>query len=137
LTGSHLELAIEGRKLAYTVRFTSNKAVAGRRRQSHCRKWCHVTSGDRKWPGSDVIDRKSPGSGCGRPETCVYCAFHFLQGCNSKQEALTWQERTSRDRRWRYLTGSHLELAVEGPKLAYTVRFTSNKAMAGRRRKSR
>jgi len=54
LTGSHLEVAVEGRKLAYTVHFTSYKAVA-RRRQSRDGKCRHVTSGDLKWPGSDVI----------------------------------------------------------------------------------
>jgi len=35
--------------------FMLYKAVARRRRQSRDRKWRHVTSGDRKWPGSDVI----------------------------------------------------------------------------------
>ena len=38
LTGSHLEVAVEGRKLLYTVSFTSYKAVAHRRRQSRDRK---------------------------------------------------------------------------------------------------
>ena len=33
-----LEVAVEGRKLAYTVHFTSYKAVARRRRQSCDRK---------------------------------------------------------------------------------------------------
>jgi len=154
LNGSHLKVAVEGRKLAYTVHFTSYKPVACRRRQSRDRKWRHVTSGDRTWLGSDVIspqvtwkwlykaeariyrafhflqaiarrsrqsrdriwrsvpqvigsdpeltsfDRKSPGSGCRRPKTRVYCAFHFLQGCSSEEEAVTWQEMTSRDLRW-------------------------------------
>jgi len=55
LTGSLLEVAVEGRKLAYTVHFTSYKAVARWRRQSRDRKWRHITSGGRKWPGSDVV----------------------------------------------------------------------------------
>jgi len=55
LIGSLLEVDVEGRKLAYTVHFTSYKAVARSRRQSRDRKWRHVTSGDRKWPGSDFI----------------------------------------------------------------------------------
>ena len=38
LTGSHLQVAVEVRKLVYTVRFTSCKAVACRRR--------HVTAND-------------------------------------------------------------------------------------------
>jgi len=50
-----LEVAEEGRKLAYTIDFTSYKAVARRRRQSRDGKWRQVTSGDRKWPGSNVI----------------------------------------------------------------------------------
>jgi len=42
-------------KIAHTVHFTFHKAVARRRRQSRNRKWRHVTSGDRKWSGGDVI----------------------------------------------------------------------------------
>jgi len=38
LTGSHLEVAVEDRKLAYTVHFTSYKAEARRRRHSSDRK---------------------------------------------------------------------------------------------------
>jgi len=44
----HLEVIVEGQKVAYTVHFPSYKAVACRRRQSRDRKWCHMTSGDRK-----------------------------------------------------------------------------------------
>jgi len=55
LTGSHLEAAIEGRKLTYTVHFTFYKAVACRRRHSCHWKWWHVASGDRNWEGSDII----------------------------------------------------------------------------------
>jgi len=135
LTGSHIEGAVEGRKLAYTLHFTSYKAVAHRRRS-------HMTGNDVTWPkvtGSDIevtsFDRKSPGSGCRMPNTGEYCTFHFLQGCSLQEEAVTRQEMTSRDLRWqevilkwRHLTGSHLEVAVEGRKLAYTWDFTSYKA---------
>jgi len=55
LTGSHLEVAVEGRKLFYTGYFTSYKAVARKRRQSHGKKWRHVSSSDQNLPGSDVI----------------------------------------------------------------------------------
>jgi len=48
-----------------------------------------------------------------------------------------WQEMTSRDLRWaevtqkwRHLTGSHLEVAVKGWKLAYNVHFTFYKDVA-------
>jgi len=34
LTGSHLEMAVEVRKLGYTVHFTSYKAVDRKRRRS-------------------------------------------------------------------------------------------------------
>jgi len=104
----------------------------------------HVSSGDRKWPGSDVIWPKSPGSGCRKPKTRTDCTFHFLQGCSSQEEAVTWQEMTSRDlrcpevtRKWRHLTGSHQELAVEGQKLPYALHLTSYKALARERRHSR
>jgi len=50
-----VEAGVEGRKLAYTVHFISCKAVARIRRQSQGRKWRRETSGDQKWPGSDVI----------------------------------------------------------------------------------
>jgi len=99
-TGTHVEFAVEGWKLAYTVRFTSYKPVARRRRQSRDRKSRHVISGDRKRPGSDVIWLKSSGSSCRRPKIGVYCTFHFLQGCSSQDEAVTSQEMTSRDLRW-------------------------------------
>jgi len=55
LTGSSLEVAVQGHKRTYTVHFTSYKVVAGRKRQSRDRKGRHVTSGDRKWPASDII----------------------------------------------------------------------------------
>jgi len=193
--GSHLDLAVEGRKLVYTVHFTSFKAAARRRRHSRDRKWRHVTSGDRKLPGSGYLTgshlevavegrklaytvhfisykaehavggnhitgndvmravvtvsdpevtsfhRKSSGSSCRRLKTGIYFTFHFLQSCSSQEEEVTSQEMTSRDfrwpevnREWRDLTGRHLEVAVEGRKLAYTVHFTSYKAIVRRRR---
>jgi len=131
LSGSHLAVAVEGRKLAYSVRLTSYKAVARRRRQSRDTKWRHVTSGDRKWLGSDVIDRKSHGSTCRRQKTGIHCAFDFLHGCSSQEEAVTWQKITSHDqgtgsaRKWRYLTGSNVEVALEGRNLPYTVRLNA------------
>jgi len=143
LNGSHLEVAVEGRKPAYTVHFTSYKAVARRRRQSRDRKWRHVTSGDGSDPKVTSFYRKSPGSGCRRPKTGVYCTFHFLQGCSSQEGEVTWQETTSRDfrwpevsRKWRHLTGSHLEVALESRRLAYPVHFTPYKAVARRRRQT-
>jgi len=92
-------------------------------------------------PEGTSFRQKSPGSGCRMPITRIYCTFHFLQGCSSQEEAVTWQEMTSCDlrwllvtRKWRHLTGSHLEVAVDGRKLAYTLRFTSYKAISRRRR---
>jgi len=73
-----------------------------------------------------------------------FCAFDFLQGCRLQDEAVTWQEMTSRGlrwpkvtRKWLNLTGSHLEVAVKGRKPAYTVRLTCYKAVARRTRQSR
>jgi len=108
-----------------------------------------VTGNDVTWfqvtgsaPKLTSFDRKSPGSGCRSPKTGEYCTFHFLQGCSSP-EAATWLEMKSRDlrlpevtRNRRHYTGSHLELAVESRKLAYTVHFTSYKAVACRTRQS-
>jgi len=140
LTGSHLEVAIEGRKLPYTVHFTSYKALARSRRQSRDSKRRHVTGND---PEVSSLVRKAPRSGFRSPKTRIYCTFHFLQGCSSRWEAVTWQEITWRDlrwpevtRKWRHLIGSHLEVAVEGRKLVYTVHFTSYKALARSGRQS-
>jgi len=93
---------VEGRKLAYTLHFTLYKAVACGRRQSHDRKWPYVISGDRKWPGSDVIWPEVTWKLLLKVENWLYCTFHFLQRCSS-QEAITWQEMMSRnlsDRKW-------------------------------------
>jgi len=136
-------VAVEGQKLAYTVHFTSYKAVTHRRSQSRDRKWRHVTSGTRRDQEVTSFDRKSPGSCCRRPKTFIYCTYQFLKYSSAQEEAVTWQEMTSHDLRWPEmtwkwcnLTGSHLEVAVDGQKLVYTVHFTSYKAVA-RRRKSR
>jgi len=84
-----------------------------------------VTGSD---PEVTSFDRKSPGTGCRRSKMRVCCEFHLLPGCSSNGEAVTWQQMISRDltwlevtRKWRHLTGSHLEVAVEGRKLEYTV----------------
>ena len=89
LTGSHLELAVEGRKLAYTVHFTLYKA-------EHTGGGSHVTGNDvtrfevtRSDPEVMSFDQKSAGSGCMKAKSGVYCTFHFLQGCSSQEEAVT------------------------------------------------
>jgi len=143
LTGSHLEVAVEGRTLTYTVRFTSYKDVARRSRHSRDRKWRHVTLNDRKWPRSDVTWPESPGSGCRRRKlTCTVCFTSYKAVARWRRQArdrkrchvLRWPEVT---RKWRHLTASHLEVAVESRKLAYASCFTSYKAVAHRRRQSR
>jgi len=96
LNRSHLEVAVKGQKLAYTVHFTSYKAVARRRRQSRHRKWRHVTSETGSDPEVTSFDQKSPGGGCRRPKTCVYCTFHFLQ-------SLARRRRRSRYRKWHHV----------------------------------
>jgi len=142
LTGSHLEEAVEGRKLAYTVHFTSYKAVARRRKQSRDRKWRQGTSGDWKWPGSEVIWPSHLEVSVGGRKLTY--SVHF-----TVYKAVTRSRRRSRDRKWRdlrwpnvtrkwrHLTGSHLEVAVGGRKLSYTVHFTSYKAVARRGRQWR
>jgi len=123
LTGSQLEVAAEGRKLTYTVRLTSYKAVA-RRRQSLDRKRRHVASGDRKWLGSYVIWPEVT-KRLWKPGNCRILCVWLPTRLLLSGGAVTWQEMTSRDLRWpevtqkwRHLTGSHLEVAVEGRKLA-------------------
>jgi len=48
--------------------------------------WSQVTGSD---PEVASFERKSPGSGCRRPNTGEYCTFYFLQGCSSQEEAVT------------------------------------------------
>jgi len=105
LTGSPLEVAVQGRKLTYTVCFTSYKAVARRRKHLRDRKWHHVTSVTWSDPEVTSLNRKSLGRGCRRSKTHVYCTFYFLQCCSSQEEAVTWHE-TSCDLRERMWPGS-------------------------------
>ena len=49
----------------------------------------HVTGSD---PEMTSSQRKSPGSGCGRPISQVLGTFELLKGCNSQEVAVTWQE---------------------------------------------
>jgi len=89
-------------KTGYTVHFTY-KAVVRTRRQSRDWKWHHLTSGDRKWPGSDVIWTEVTWKCCRRPKTGVYCTFHYLQGLARRRRKST--DRNGRhvpsgDRKW-------------------------------------
>ena len=66
----------------------------------------HVTENDLTGPevtGSDPevtsFDRKSPGSGCRRPISQLLGTFKLLQGSNSQEVAVKWQEMTSQDRK--------------------------------------
>jgi len=117
LTGSILEVAVKGQKLSHRVHFIFYKAVACRRRQSRDREWRHVTSGDWKCPEVTSFDRNSTWSGCRRSKTRVYCTFHFLQGCSSQEEAVTWQEmtlETSGDQKWPGIHVIWSELTLKG-----------------------
>jgi len=110
-TGSHLEVAVEGLKLAYTIHFTSYNAVAPV-------GGSHVTVNDVTWPqvtGCDpqvTFDRKSPRSGYRRPKTRVSVHFtsynavasstrHSCEGNDVKrpQETGSEPEVTSFDRK--------------------------------------
>ena len=55
----------------------------------------HVTGSD---PEVTSYCRKSPGSGSRRPRNLVLGKFELLQGCNSQEVAVMWQEMTSHDR---------------------------------------
>jgi len=104
LIGSHLELAVEGRKLEYTVSFTSYEAVARIKRQSRDRKWRHMTSGDRKWPGSDVIWPDVTWNGVEKAENSRILWLWFPTRLYSHREAVTWKNRTWCDVRWLEVT---------------------------------
>ena len=54
----------------------------------------HVTGSD---PEVTSFEQKSPGRGCKRPIGQVLGTFKHLQGCHSKEVAVTGKEMTSRD----------------------------------------
>jgi len=96
-----------------------------------------MTSLDLRRPEVTSFDRKSPGSGC-RSKTGVYCAFYFIQDCCSQEEAVSWQEMTLRNfrwpevtRKWRHLTGSHLEAVADLGFLEGEFRFRRIMVIAG------
>jgi len=94
LTGSYQEVAVVGQKLTYIVCLTSYKAVARWRRQSHDRKWRHVTSGDRKWRHLTGNHLEVAVAGRKPPYT-VRLTFY---------KAVARRKRQSRDRKWRHVT---------------------------------
>ena len=49
--------------------------------------WQEMISGDLTCLEVTSFDRKSPGSGCGRPISQVLGTFEPLQGCNSQEVA--------------------------------------------------
>jgi len=100
VTGSHQEEGVEGQKLVYwTFHF-----LEGCSSQEEAVTWQKTTTRDLRWPEVTSFDWKSPGSGCRRSKTCVYCTFHYLQGSSSQEEAVTWQEIKSRELRWLEVT---------------------------------
>jgi len=104
LTGSHLKVAVEGRKLAYTVRFTSYKAVARGRNQSHDGKWRHMTLCDRKW--RHLTGRHVKVAVEGRK---LACTVHFIS-----YKAVA-RRKKSRDRKWLtwpQVTGNDPEVVI-------------------------
>jgi len=105
LTAKSPWLAGESEKLAYTVHFTSYRAVARRRRHSLHRKWRHVSSGDRSDSEVTSFDRKYPGSGCRRPNWRILYISptrHLLAGGGSHV--------TGNDVAWPQVTGSDPEV---------------------------
>jgi len=74
------------------------------RAQEEAVTWQEMTSRDLRWQEVTWFYRKSPWNGCTMPKTGVYCTFHLLQACSSQEEAVTWQEMTSRDLRWQDVT---------------------------------
>jgi len=101
-------VAVEGRKLAYTVHFTSYKAGSRSRRILHDRKWRHVASGNRKWPGRGHLTRS-------HLEVAVegwklVCTVHF-----TSYKAVNCSRRQSREGKWvawLLVTGSDPEVVI-------------------------
>jgi len=114
--GSHLEVA-EGRQLGCCLRLGSYRAVTHRRWQSRNWKLRHVTWLDLKWrhfTGSQLevaVEGRKLG----------FCVPLSSYRAELAEVAVTWQEMMSHDptqseltRKWHHLTGSHLEVCVEG-----------------------
>ena len=112
---------------------------------------CHMTENDITWPDVTESDTEATaftlkllGIGCRWPKIRNLCTFELLQGYNSQEVAVTWQEKTSHEltslevtRMWRHLTGSHLEVAIEGREVAFWVRLSLYRAATRRRWQSR
>jgi len=132
-------MAVECRRLGFYVTLSSYRALTHRRWQSRDTKWRHMTSRDRMWREvrlSPEVTWKE----CRSPKTGVLCNFELLQGCNSQEMAVTWQEMTLRDltwprviRKWPHFIGGHLDVAVEGRKLGFCVILSSYKAVTPKR----
>jgi len=48
--------------------------------------------------------RNWPGKGRQKSKTCLFGAFQLLQGCNSQEVAVTWQEMMSCSQKWQEVT---------------------------------
>ena len=93
VTGSHLEVAVEGRKRVlgtFELLQVGNSQVPFKCQEMMSRD--RVTGSD---PEVTLFDRKSCGSCCGRPKTRVLGAFEHKHSCNSQEEAFTRQEMTA------------------------------------------
>jgi len=131
---------LEGRKLGFCVYLSSYKAVTHRKWQSRDRKWRHVTSCYRNWPGSDVILPEVLWSGCKMSKVgfCITFSCYRAVTCRKWQSRdSNWRHVTSRDRKLRHFAGSHLDVAVECRRLGFCVSLTSYRAVTLRRWQSR
>jgi len=97
-TGSHLEVAVEGRKLGFCIRLSSYRAVTHRRWQSRDRKWRIMTWGSRKWLASDVISPEVIRKWLEKAENSGFWV-HL-----SSYRAVTRRRWQSHDRKWRHVT---------------------------------
>jgi len=126
LTGSHLEVAVGGQKLAFVRVY----ALQGFRSQDEAVRWQEMTSHDLTWP---EVTRKwrhlseSPKSGCKKPKTRVLrAALMLCWAVTRRNVAVTWQEMTSSylrclqvTRKWRHFNVSYQEVGVGGQTLCY------------------
>jgi len=127
LTGSHLEVAVEGLKLGFCVSLSFYRATTRRKWQSQHRNWrqCpHVTGSD---PEVTSFHRMPLGIGCRRPKVGFCVSLSSYRAVTRRR----WLPRdrklcdvTSRDRKWPEVTSFERKSpgsAVESRRLGFCV----------------
>jgi len=144
LTRSHLEVAVQGQKRAYTVHFTSYKAYSS---QEEVVTWQEMTSCDFRWPEETRKWRHLTESHLEVKVESQNSHILYISLPTRRSLAEGGSQVTANDVTWPQMTGSDPEVTsfdrklpgrdCRRPKTSYAVHFISYKAVARRRRQLR